>query len=77
MYVCFVCVYHICDDVHGGQKRVLAPLELELQVIVSHYVGARILGPLQEQPVFLMLNYLPNTCLINSLYYACIFYLCM
>ena len=25
---------------HKGQKRSLDPLELELQVIVSHYVGA-------------------------------------
>ena len=33
------------------------PLELELQVVVRSFVGARILnlGPLQEQPVLLLL----------------------
>ena len=44
MYVCIivsVCMYvsvHI--DVYRGQKKVLDPLELGLQMIVSHHVDA-------------------------------------
>ena len=35
MYVCAPCAY----NVHPGQKRVSNPLELELQMVVSHHVG--------------------------------------
>lgn len=36
---------------HGGQKRVLDPLVLELQMFVGHHVNTRnqTLGSLQEQ----------------------------
>ena len=35
----YVCMYTTCAlDAHGDQK-VLGPLELELQVVVSHHVG--------------------------------------
>ena len=34
-----VCVLHACS-VHGGQKRVSDPLELESQTVVSCQVGA-------------------------------------
>lgn len=33
--------YHVCACAHGGQKRVWDPLELELQMIMSHHVGDR------------------------------------
>ena len=38
---------------HGGQKKVSDPLELELKVVVSFYVGFWELnpGPLEEQPM--------------------------
>ena len=37
-----VCIYMcICLVTHRGQKRALEPLELELQMVVSCYVGAR------------------------------------
>lgn len=42
---------------HGGWKRVLDPLELELQMIESYHVGIRnqtwVLGLLQEKQVLL------------------------
>lgn len=42
-FICFVCMHvcgpHVCSA-HGGQKRVLDPLGLKLQMAVSHYVGA-------------------------------------
>ena len=28
-------------DAYGGQKKSLDPFELELQIVVIHYVGAR------------------------------------
>jgi len=51
---------HICKKVllasvlgaRGSQKRALDHLELELQVVVNHYVGSRNC-PLEEQPVLL------------------------
>lgn len=37
MYVYFLeYVHHVCSDAHRGKKRVLDPLTLELQVVVSH-----------------------------------------
>lgn len=33
-------VYVVWCNAHGGQKRVLNPLELELHVVVSHPLGA-------------------------------------
>lgn len=33
------CVY-VVPGTYGSQKRVVEPLELELQRVVSHYVGA-------------------------------------
>ena len=44
------------SNAFGGQKRVLDPLELELQMVVSHHVGARNQTQVlckQEQLVFL------------------------
>ena len=35
-----VCVSHVCSA-HGGHKRALGPLELELQMVVSHHVSAK------------------------------------
>ena len=51
MYICAQHVY----NAHRYQKRVSDPLELELQLVVSHYVGAGKSnhGPLQEQSVLL------------------------
>ena len=34
----YMCVY--LPVAHGVQKRALDPLELELQMVVSHHVGA-------------------------------------
>lgn len=36
--IIYICAQHACSV---GQKRVLDPLELELQTVVSHHVGAR------------------------------------
>jgi hypothetical protein len=30
----------LCVQARGGQKRALDPLELELQMVASHHVGA-------------------------------------
>lgn len=35
MYICSLCLY----SAHRGQKKVLDPLELELQTNVSHHVN--------------------------------------
>jgi hypothetical protein len=40
MSVLPACMYVHCIRDLGGQKRVLDPLELELQTAVSHHVGA-------------------------------------
>lgn len=44
MYGIFACMY-VCalsaHSAHGSQRRVLDPLELELEMSVSHHVGAR------------------------------------
>ena len=34
--LCIICV----ANAYGGQKRALDPLELELQTVVGHHVGA-------------------------------------
>ena len=36
LYVCEPCMSGACED----QKRALDPLELELQIVVSHHVDA-------------------------------------
>lgn len=41
MYNSFACIYVCMPGALGGQKTVSEPLELELQVVVSHHVGAR------------------------------------
>lgn len=57
-YVCFACVYtcasHACRA-HGGQERVLDPLELESYKAVSHGVKCWDSNPglLRKQPVLL------------------------
>lgn len=35
----FICASHACS-VHGGQKKVLDPLEMELKVVVNCHVSA-------------------------------------
>lgn len=42
MYVCClrVCVFLLCIWCHRGQKMVLGPLEVNFEVVVSHFVGA-------------------------------------
>lgn len=37
MYECFPCMHVHVPYVPGSQKRVLAPLELELKMVVSHH----------------------------------------
>lgn len=44
VYECFACIYymsttHMCSACRG-QKRVLDPLELQLQIFVDHHMGA-------------------------------------
>lgn len=34
--MCMSVVYECARNAHGGQKRALGPLELELQEVVSH-----------------------------------------
>lgn len=36
---CLYVVHHGMPGAHRGQKRVLDPLELELQTVVKHHVG--------------------------------------
>lgn len=36
----------------GEQSRALDPLELELEAVMSHYVGEPNSAPLEEQPVY-------------------------
>lgn len=54
VYGCCACMYvfapHVCS-VLKGQKRVSDPLELELELVVSHQMDAGF--PLNEQPVLL------------------------
>lgn len=55
-YICrYECMYYVCvlRAWHGGQKRATDPLELGLQVIVSHWMLGSKLSPLQEQSVLL------------------------
>jgi hypothetical protein len=42
-YEClYVCIHTTCmSGACGGQKQKPGPLEMELQMIVSHHVGAR------------------------------------
>lgn len=50
MYACVSCV---CPIALRGQKRALG---LELQTVVSCHMGAGSWDPLEEQPVFLMME---------------------
>ena len=51
MYVCAPYAFRVCTE----QKRALDPLELKLETIVSHHVGAGIgTRVLEEQQVLLM-----------------------
>ena len=68
LVVCLMCVsvlFDICMCImhglgaHGAQKRVSDPLELELK-IMSHSMGVRNPGPLQEQPVLLTVQLFPE-----------------
>lgn len=47
MYVCMHGMYTCMPVAWGGQKRVLVPLKLDLQIIASHYVVSN-LCPLEE-----------------------------
>lgn len=49
LYAMYICAPHAYSD-HGGQKRTLNPLELELQMAVSHHVCPGNSVPLEEQP---------------------------
>ena len=48
-FICFMCMsvlvvclsVYQCESCAHGALKVLGPLELDLQIIVSHYVGAR------------------------------------
>ena len=40
MSVLLECMCVHVPDLRGGQKRTFDPLELELQTVVSHHVGA-------------------------------------
>lgn len=42
MVLCLLaCLCTICmSDAHGSQKRILHPLQLELQTVVCYHVGA-------------------------------------
>ena len=42
MYVLFVCLGRVSAGAYSGQKRAPDPLELELQVVVSHLMLLRI-----------------------------------
>lgn len=48
-------VHHLWAGTHGDQKRVLNPLGLELQVVISYHVSAgnQIVDFWKEQPVVL------------------------
>lgn len=50
-YECFdyVCMYSMMPRAHGGQMRVLDPVVLKLQMLLSHHVdtGKQTLGPLK------------------------------
>ena len=40
LFCVHVCLGTVCMQCHGGQKRVLEPLKMPPQVVVSHSVGA-------------------------------------
>lgn len=46
-------LYAPCLGAHGGQKRVLGPLDPELQVVVSHQTWESNSGSLEKQQMFL------------------------
>ena len=56
---------HVCPSImcvpgaQSGQSRVSDPLEQELQMAVSHLVGAGTV-PVEEQPVLLTLSHLSS-----------------
>ena len=42
LFFLHVCLCTVCmPDAHGGQRRALDLLKLELQMVVNHCVGAR------------------------------------
>ena len=44
---------HVCAGAQAGQRRESEALGLELQVVVSHHVGAGLQTSSEEQPVSL------------------------
>ena len=59
-------VYHMCAEASGDQERALNPLELELQMIMSHHVALTI-GPSSSARADSVLNQvvsLVQTCII-------------
>lgn len=41
MYMCLdVCMYHLHVEVSKDEEKVLVPLELELQMVLSSHLGA-------------------------------------
>lgn len=53
MCECFACIVLHVLSAHRDQKKALDPLDLVLQMVVSHPVGEPILGLVEEQPVLL------------------------
>lgn len=59
MFCLHLCLCNIrVPGAHGGERRALSPLELELWMVMDCYIGAeKPTQPLQEQPVLLTLNH--------------------
>jgi hypothetical protein len=55
VYEGIACTYVCVPHAHGSQKKLLTPLKLRFQMVVSHRVDALVLNSccLQEQPVLL------------------------
>lgn len=57
MLCLYVCMGTVCmPDAHGGKKRMFDRLELELDLMVSHYGGARTLVLCKTNMCFYLLK---------------------
>lgn len=63
VYICMYVSMYACTLVQafGGQKKMSDPLELKLQMVVSHQVLGTKPGSLQEQEVSLATHHLSST----------------